>query len=228
MLYQRIRERFLQLIKLRINLINVEPLRKLQLKQERLSKRKEVLEKAQEKKRNRKMQEKKREEEIALARQSSSGPRTGLRTRETSQRRKFEQDSSPTLGYAAKLKQSKQTGLGEEQEHIVKLFKDDLSELERTINEEAKQYFKLGNPVHTQDLDWAITFSKFNFPWPDVAFSHFSAKDCYIKYTSTVREARVFYKKILQNKSKYLKYVDLEEAPRFNFESSCETPPEEG
>lgn len=58
MLYQRIRERYLQLIKLRINLINVEPLRKLQIKQQRLSKRKDVEQRAQEKKRNLKLQQK--------------------------------------------------------------------------------------------------------------------------------------------------------------------------
>lgn len=62
MLYQRIREHYLGLIKLRMNLVNVEPLRKLQQKQERLSKRRDVIERVQEKKRNRKLLEKQKEE----------------------------------------------------------------------------------------------------------------------------------------------------------------------
>jgi len=99
-----------------------------------------------------------------------------------------------------------------------------LSELERTVMEEATQYYKLGNPMHPQELDWAITFSKFNFPWREIAFNQFSPKECYTKYTSTVREARVFFKKILQGKEKYLKYIqdNLDEPPRFLFELSAD------
>lgn len=121
MLYQRIRERYLQLIKLRINLINVEPLRKLQIKQQRLSKRKDVEQRAQEKKRNLKLQQKQRDEAKAMA------SKTGLRTLRT-----------------------RQSGAGEENTDSMKMVdageaayersvheKEDLSELERTIQEEA-------------------------------------------------------------------------------------------
>jgi hypothetical protein len=121
MLYQRIRERYLQLIKLRINLINVEPLRKLQIKQQRLSKRKDVEQRAQEKKRNLKLQQKQRDEAKAMA------GKTGLRTLRT-----------------------RQSGAGEENTDSMKMVdageaayersvheKEDLSELERTIQEEA-------------------------------------------------------------------------------------------
>jgi hypothetical protein len=48
--------------------------------------------------------------------------------------------------------------------------RDDLQELERTVIEETSQYYKLANPMYPQELDWAITFSKFNFPWPEIAF----------------------------------------------------------
>jgi hypothetical protein len=67
--------------------------------------------------------------------------------------------------------------------------KDEIEELERTVikdlnDEESNiEYFKLGNPVFLQELDWAITFSKYDFPWRDITFNGFSPKDCYIKYT---------------------------------------------
>ena len=87
-----------------------------------------------------------------------------------------------------------------------------MTELERTIfediNENATDYYKLGNPVFQQELDWAITFSKYNFPWREIAFYNFSSKDCYLKYTQTVRDAKCFFKKILGNKEKYKKYVE--------------------
>lgn len=41
LLYERVRERYLQLIRLRINVINVEPMRKMILMQEKLSKRRD-------------------------------------------------------------------------------------------------------------------------------------------------------------------------------------------
>jgi len=40
-----------------------------------------------------------------------------------------------------------------------------------------------------QELDWAITFSKYDFPWHEVKFLKFSAKECYKKYTGTIRDA---------------------------------------
>lgn len=107
--------------------------------------------------------------------------------------------------------------------------KEDLSELERSIHEEANsQYYKFGNPLYPQELDWAITFSKYQFPWKEIAFGNFSAKECYIKYTGTVREARVFFKKILQSKEQHKKYIldNLDEPPRFLFESSESSPKE--
>lgn len=71
--------------------------------------------------------------------------------------------------------------------------------------------------MYPQELDWGVTFSKFSFPWHDVAFGKFTAKDCYIKYTTTVREARVFFKKILQSQERFRKYIQdyLDEPPRF-------------
>ena len=30
-------------------------------------------------------------------------------------------------------------------------------------------FVKFGNPVYMQELDWAITISKYEFPWRDIA-----------------------------------------------------------
>ena len=73
--------------------------------------------------------------------------------------------------------------------------------------EEVDVYYKFATPTYIQELDWAITFSKYDFPWHEVRFGDFSAKECYKKYTSLIRDAQTFYKKILGGKEKYLKYV---------------------
>jgi len=52
--------------------------------------------------------------------------------------------------------------------------------------------------VYLQELDWAITLSKYEFPWPDIAESMlFTAKECYDKYISLVRDPQTFLKKVL-------------------------------
>ena len=59
-------------------------------------------------------------------------------------------------------------------------------------------YFKFGNPIYLQELDWAVTVSKYEFPWRDIAAEmNFSARECYEKYTSTVRDPHSFLKKVL-------------------------------
>jgi len=75
-------------------------------------------------------------------------------------------------------------------------------------------YFKLAAPTHAQELDWAITFSKYDFPWHEIRFDNFSARECYRKYTSSIRDAQTFYKKILSGKEKYKKLIagQLDEA----------------
>lgn len=73
--------------------------------------------------------------------------------------------------------------------------------------EEVDPYFKFASPSYIQELDWAITFSKYDFPWYEIRFGKFSARECYKKYTGTVRDAMTFYKKILGGKDKYKKYI---------------------
>lgn len=86
-LYDRIQERYVQMIRLRLNVIEVDPLRKIKQKQERLNKRKDNLQKAEDKKRNRKLLMKQREEAKAISRQQQIGLRSGLRQRESSIRK---------------------------------------------------------------------------------------------------------------------------------------------
>jgi len=54
--------------------------------------------------------------------------------------------------------------------------------------ETTEPYFKIGNPIPVAEMDWAITFSKYDFPWHEVKFEKFSAKSCYKMYTSTIRD----------------------------------------
>ena len=74
------------------------------------------------------------------------------------------------------------------------------------------------------ELDWAITFSKYDFPWREIAFGKFSAKECFVKYTSTVRDAATFLKKVLGSREKFKKLMagQLNEPPRIFFGTSPE------
>jgi hypothetical protein len=58
-------------------------------------------------------------------------------------------------------------------------------------------FYKWCNPVYLQELDWCITHSKYEFCWQDIAFKEFTAKDCYEKYVSSVRDLNSFVKKVL-------------------------------
>lgn len=54
-LYDRVKERYLQMIRLRLNVILLDPMRKIKIKQDRLSKRRYNIIKAEDKKRTRKL-----------------------------------------------------------------------------------------------------------------------------------------------------------------------------
>jgi hypothetical protein len=64
-----------------------------------------------------------------------------------------------------------------------------------------------------QELDWAITISKYEFPWRDIAEGMpFSPQQCHEKYASMVRDSQSFLKKVLNGgqstgKDKYLKLM---------------------
>jgi hypothetical protein len=59
------------------------------------------------------------------------------------------------------------------------------------------EFYKWGNPIYVQELDWGITLSKYEFCWVEIAFGNFSARDCYEKYLSSVRDGQTFLKKVL-------------------------------
>lgn len=49
-------------------------------------------------------------------------------------------------------------------------------------------YFKFGNPVFPMDADWTVTLSRNDFPWHEIAFPPFTARECFEKYTSVVKD----------------------------------------
>ena len=49
--------------------------------------------------------------------------------------------------------------------------------------------FKFANPLNVYELEWKITLSRYDFPWDEIKFSTFSAKECYKMYTSLVQDA---------------------------------------
>jgi len=49
-----------------------------------------------------------------------------------------------------------------------------------------------------QELDWAITISKYEFPWRDISVGfNFTPQQCHEKYVSMVKDAHSFLKKVL-------------------------------
>lgn len=80
---------------------------------------------------------------------------------------------------------------------------------ENTVNPEEDQevYFKLSIPTYPTEMDWTITLSRNDFPWAEIKFNNFTAKDCYEKYSSIVKDAHTFLKKVLGLKEKYKKMM---------------------
>lgn len=110
-------------------------------------------------------------------------------------------------------------------EPVNKLIEQELSFLD-AVEAPEEPYFKFGNPIYLQELDWAVTVSKYEFPWHDIASEmNFSPKECYEKYTSMIRDPHAFLTKVLsaggQPREKYQKLMQnqLDQAPRFQTES---------
>jgi hypothetical protein len=68
-------------------------------------------------------------------------------------------------------------------------------------------YFKFGSPIHPPEIDWSVTLSRNDFPWYEIKFGGFTAKECYVKYTSIVTDSYTFLKKVLGLKKKYKKML---------------------
>ena len=58
------------------------------------------------------------------------------------------------------------------------------------------------------DSDWTVTLSRNDFPWHEISFEPFSAKECYDKYVSIVKDPQTFLKKVLGLKDKYKKIME--------------------
>lgn len=57
------------------------------------------------------------------------------------------------------------------------------------------------------EIDWTITLSRNDFPWYEIRFANFTAKDCYEKYSAVIRDPQIFLKKVLGPKEKYRKIM---------------------
>ena len=95
--------------------------------------------------------------------------------------------------------------------------------------ENTEPFFKFATPTFVQELDWAVTFSKYDFPWHEIKFDQFSARECYKKYTKEIRDAQTFFKKVLGGKEKYKKNIagQLEDAQQIFF-SAIPSEPSKG
>ena len=65
------------------------------------------------------------------------------------------------------------------------------------------EYYKFANPINLLELEWTVTLSRFDFPWQEISFGPFSAKECYKMYTGLVTDVNSFLKKVLGEKPKY-------------------------
>lgn len=83
-----------------------------------------------------------------------------------------------------------------------------LDKIETDQEQNNQIYYKFGTPMHPIETDWSITYSRNDFPWNEIRFNNFTAKDCFEKYTSVVRDAHTFLKKVLGNKEKYKKMME--------------------
>lgn len=62
---------------------------------------------------------------------------------------------------------------------------------------EIPDYYKFSNPMNVYELEWKVTLSRYDFPWREISFEPFSAKDCYKMYTSLVTDINSFLNRVL-------------------------------
>lgn len=68
---------------------------------------------------------------------------------------------------------------------------------------EIPSYFKFAAHPCLSELEWTVTLSRNDFPWNEICFEPFTARDCYKMYRSIVIDADSFLKKVLGEKLKY-------------------------
>lgn len=69
--------------------------------------------------------------------------------------------------------------------------------------QEIPEYFKHATPLTISELEWTVTLSRYDFPWNEICFSPFTARECYNQYRSIVKDPYSFLKKVLGDKPKF-------------------------
>jgi hypothetical protein len=80
---------------------------------------------------------------------------------------------------------------------------DEMVDEELPELKEIPAFYKYANPLNALELEWKVTLSRYDFPWQEICFEPFSAKECYKMYTSLVTDVESFLKKVLSEKPKY-------------------------
>lgn len=80
---------------------------------------------------------------------------------------------------------------------------DEMVDEELPELKEIPSFYKFSNPLNNLELEWKVTLSRYDFPWQEICFEPFSAKECYKMYTSLVTDVESFLKKVLSEKPKY-------------------------
>ena len=61
--------------------------------------------------------------------------------------------------------------------------------------------YKLAAPCFPPEPDWSITLSRNDFPWYDIKFDDFTAKECYDMYRSIITDEEAFDRKIRKERN---------------------------
>lgn len=70
--------------------------------------------------------------------------------------------------------------------------------------------YKLGSPCFPPEPDWSVTLSRNDFPWYDVKFDDFTAKDCFEMYRTLVPDEETFNRKIRKERNAIVKKLMME------------------
>lgn len=56
--------------------------------------------------------------------------------------------------------------------------------------------------MHPVELDWMTTLSRIDFPWQEIKFAPYSAKECFETYQVNIKDLATFMKKVIGRNSK--------------------------
>jgi hypothetical protein len=66
--------------------------------------------------------------------------------------------------------------------------------------QEIPEFYKHATPSTFTELEWTVTLSRYDFPWNEISFGSFTAKDCYKMFRLQVADPDSFLKKVLGDK----------------------------